>query len=114
MGFTVFPSPKISTAVVEPYNAVLSSRALIEHLDVDIVLDNEAIYDICRNKLEIEMPSHTNINRLIAQVASSITASMRYDGALNVDLPEIKTNLVPFPRLHFILSAYSPLIPTSK
>merc|ERR1711898_66848 len=28
LGFTVYPSPQISTAVVEPYNSVLSSHAL--------------------------------------------------------------------------------------
>ena len=29
---------------------------------------------------------------------SSITASLRFDGALNVDLTEFQTNLVPYPR----------------
>ncbi len=31
----------------------------------------------------------------------SITASLRFDGALNVDLNEFQTNLVPYPRIHF-------------
>lgn len=33
----------------------------------------------------------------------SITASLRFDGALNVDLTEFQTNLVPYPRIHFPL-----------
>jgi hypothetical protein len=37
-------------------------------------------------------------NRLIGQIVSSITASLRFDGALNFDLTEFKTNLVPYPR----------------
>jgi hypothetical protein len=37
--------------------------------------------------------------RLISQIVSSITASLRFDGALNVDLTEFQTNLVPYPRL---------------
>merc|ERR1719300_1976700 len=32
---------------------------------------------------------------------SSIAASLRFDGALNVDLNEFQTNLVPYPRIHF-------------
>ena len=32
------------------------------------------------------------------QVVSSITTSLRFDGALNVDLTEFQTNLVPYPR----------------
>ena len=43
-------------------------------------------------------PTYTNLNRLIAQILSSITASMRFEGALNVDLNEFQTNLVPYPR----------------
>lgn len=31
-----------------------------------------------------------NLNRLIAQIVSSITASLRFDGALNVDLTEFQ------------------------
>jgi hypothetical protein len=39
------------------------------------------------------------LNRLIGQIVSSITASLRFDGALNVDLTEFQTNLVPYPRI---------------
>ena len=37
-----------------------------------------------------------------------LTASARLPGQLNVDLNEIATNLVPFPRMPFLLSALSP------
>ena len=33
LGFTVYPSPQVSTAVVEPYNSVLSTHSLLEHTD---------------------------------------------------------------------------------
>ena len=65
---------------------VLSCHTLLEHMDVAIMLDNEALYDLCRRSLDIERPTYTNLNRLIAQVISSLTASLRFDGALNVDL----------------------------
>jgi len=77
-------------------------------------LDNEAIYDICRRSLDIERPTYTNLNRLIAQVISSLTASLRFDGALNVDVTEFQTNLVPYPRIHFMLSSYAPVISAEK
>ena len=53
--------------MVEPYNSVLSTHSLLEHTDVAVMLDNEAVYDICRRSLDIERPTYTNLNRLIAQ-----------------------------------------------
>ena len=70
LGFTVYPSPQVSTSVVEPYNSVLSTHSLLEHTDVAVLLDNEAIYDICRRSLDIERPTYTNLNRLVSQVLS--------------------------------------------
>jgi tubulin alpha len=114
LSFAVSPSPQVSTAVVEPYNSVLSTHALLEHTDVTFCLDNEALYDVCRRNLDIERPTYTNLNRLIAQVISSLTASLRFDGALNVDISEFQTNLVPYPRIHFMLTSYAPVISAEK
>ena len=77
-------------------------------------VDNEAIYDICKKSLGVSQPSFSNLNRLIAQVVSSVTASLRFGGSLNVDLNEFQTNLVPFPRIHFPLATYAPLLPAEK
>jgi tubulin alpha len=112
--FSVYPAPKMSTSVVEPYNSVLTTHTTLEHSDCSFMVDNEAIYDICRRNLGIASPSFTNLNRLIAQVVSSITASLRFDGSLNVDLNEFQTNLVPFPRIHFPLATYAPVISAEK
>lgn len=114
LDFCIYPSPQVSTSVVEPYNSVLSTHSLLEHTDVAFLLDNEAIYDICRKNLGIEQPTYTNLNRLIAQVISSLTASLRFEGALNVDVTEFQTNLVPYPRIHFMLCSYAPVIPAEK
>jgi tubulin alpha len=106
--FSIYPAPQVATAVVEPYNSILTTHTTLEHSDCAFMVDNEAIYDICRRNLDIERPTYTNLNRLIGQIVSSITASLRFDGALNVDLTEFQTNLVPYPRIHFPLGHLCP------
>lgn len=99
---------------MEPYNSVLTTHASLDITDCTFLVDNQAIYDISRCKLNIERPSYSHLNRLIAQVVSSITASLRFNGALNVDMTEFQTNLVPYPRIHFPLASFAPVIPVSK
>ena len=68
------------------FSAVTGKKA---HSDCASMVDNEDIYDICRRNLVIEQPTYTNLNRLIGHIVSCITASLRFDGALNVDLTDI-------------------------
>ena len=61
--FCIYPAPQVATAVVEPYNSTLCAHTTLEHSDCAFMVDNEAIYDICRRNLDIERPSYTNLNR---------------------------------------------------
>lgn len=112
--FSIYPSPRLSTSVVEPYNSVLTTHATLDHSECSFLLDNQAIYDMCSNSLGIARPTYGDINQIVAQVVSSITSSLRFQGEMNVDLTEFQTNLVPYPRIHFPLVSFAPMINKSK
>ncbi|THG02925.1 hypothetical protein TEA_013825 [Camellia sinensis var. sinensis] len=86
--FSVFPSPKVSDTVVEPYNATLSVHQLVENADECMVLDNEALYDICFRTLKLTTPSclkmastfignSTSIQEMFRRVSEQFTAMFR-------------------------------------
>lgn len=107
---TVYPGPAMSSAVVEPYNAVLCSSTADETSDVTVLVDNQALIRICTEQLKIQLPTFSNINRLVAQVTSGMTAAVRYDGPLTASLGQLQTNLVPFPRLHYLQASMAPIL----
>ncbi len=79
--FSVVPSPKVSDTVVEPYNATLSVHQLVENADECMILDNEALYDICFRTLKLTTPTFGDLNHLISAVMSGITCCLRFPGA---------------------------------
>jgi tubulin beta len=107
--FSVFPSPKVSDTVVEPYNATLSIHQLIENAEEVMVIDNEALYDICFKTLKLPSPTYGDLNHLVSSCMSGITCCLRFPGQLNSDLRKLAVNLIPFPRLHFFLIGFAPL-----
>lgn len=86
--FAIYPSQNLSSSTVEPYNAVLCASTSLEYSHVAFIVDNQAMYDLAIRNLNIEKPKFTNLNRLIAQTISSVTASLRFTGDLNCDLTE--------------------------
>jgi len=108
--YSIYPSPKVSDTVVEPYNAVLSSHQLLENSDETFIIDNEALYNISHNVLKAEQPTYDDLNKLIGMATCGITSSLRFPGKLNGDLRKLGVNLVPFPRLHFFLVSQAPII----
>lgn len=47
---SIYPSPQICTAIVEPYNSVLTTHNSMDNVDCSFIFDNQAIYDICKLK----------------------------------------------------------------
>ncbi|ETO03043.1 hypothetical protein RFI_34366 [Reticulomyxa filosa] len=54
IGFEIYPSPNLSTCVVEPYNALLATHWLLDHTEVSLLLDNEGhLRNLPRNNYEL-------------------------------------------------------------
>merc|ERR1712196_383899 len=106
---SVVPSPKVSDTVVEPYNATLSVHQLVENADECMCLDNEALYDICFRTLKLTTPTYGDLNHLCSACMSGVTCCLRFPGQLNSDLRKLGVNLIPFPRLHFFFTGFTPL-----
>jgi len=107
--FSIFPSPKVSDTVLEPYNATLSVHQLVENADEVMVIDNEALHGICFRTLKLTNPTYGDINHLVSIAMSGITCCLRFPGQLNSDLRKLAVNLIPFPRLHFFMIGCAPL-----
>ncbi|XP_026175135.1 tubulin epsilon chain isoform X2 [Mastacembelus armatus] len=120
--------------ITSPYNSVLAMKELTEHADCVLPVENQSLVDIVN---KIKHMSHggkpgstikTNctvisgqggltgaekpfdaMNNIVANLLLNMTSSARFDGSLNMDLNEIAMNLVPFPRLHYLVPSLTPL-----
>lgn len=59
---------QVSSAVVEPYNAILTTHSTIANSDCAFMVDNEALYNLCLKKLGVDNPTYKNLNMIVAQV----------------------------------------------
>ncbi|MGH0142520.1 UNVERIFIED_CONTAM: hypothetical protein FKN15_051344 [Acipenser sinensis] len=130
---SVYPSAE-DDVITSPYNSVLAMRELTEHADCVLPIENQSLVDIVNKikhmshcgKLGAEIKQSSTIisgqggvkgqekpfdamNNIVANMLLNLTSSARFEGSLNMDLNEITMNLVPFPRLHYLVSSLSPL-----
>lgn len=107
--FSVFPGSTnggTSDVVTEPYNSILTLNALIESSQAVFGVENKALNRICMNNLKIQKPSFADVNHILAQTMSGVTATLRFPGFQNnSDIRKLATNLVPFPRQHFLMQS---------
>merc|ERR1712109_340701 len=88
----------------------LSVHQLVENTDGVFVIDNEALYDVCFRTLKLSTPTYGDLNHLVSLTMSGITTCLRFPGQLNADLRKLAVNMVPFPRLHFFMPGFAPLV----
>ncbi|KAK9531185.1 hypothetical protein VZT92_010627 [Zoarces viviparus] len=131
---SIYPSAAEDDVVTSPYNSILAMSELTEHADCVLPIENQSLVDIVS---KIRQMSHGGrpgsaikrdsaviswegglsgaekpfdaMNNIVANLLLNITSSARFDGSLNMDLNEIATNLVPFPRLHYLVPSLTPL-----
>ncbi|KAM3551567.1 hypothetical protein MY1884_007654 [Beauveria asiatica] len=129
--YSVFPdTTNAGDVVVHPYNSILSMRRLTQNADSVVVLDNGALSRIAADRLHVEKPSFQQTNQLVhitlalrspftiderfsnvcqvSTVMSASTTTLRYPGYMHNDLVSILASLIPTPRCHFLMTAYTP------
>ncbi|KAL8186410.1 UNVERIFIED_CONTAM: Tubulin epsilon chain, partial [Gekko kuhli] len=129
---SIYPSRE-DDVITSPYNSVLAMKELSEHADCVLPIENESLFDIVSKinqmtkcgklgssvkqaslvtssgvKTTKEKPFDA-MNNIVANLLLNLTSSARFEGSLNMDLNEITMNLVPFPRLHYLVSSLTPL-----
>ena len=134
---SVFPNDD-DDVVTSPYNALLSASKLIEHADCVFPVDNQALIDICdyvaSNKMsrqrkagfrssrvrkpddsvtgpDSKSDTYHKMNGIAANMLLDLTASVRFEGTLNMDLSELPMNVVPYQKMHFLSCGMAPLVP---
>jgi tubulin epsilon len=135
----VYPSED-NDVVTSPYNTVLAMKELVDHADCVFPIDNSALFNLAKieaayeNKVAAANSATSTstskdsavvgkvgrtdkgfdaINAIAARMLCNLTSSSRFHGEMNVDLNEIYTNLVPFPKLHFLMTALNVRQPLS-
>jgi len=66
----------------------------------------------CRRNIDTERPTYTNLNRLIPQKHSSVTASLRFDGTMPM-LPNFRTISHPIQEPYAVI-LYHPIVSVKK
>ncbi|CAK7233678.1 gamma-tubulin [Sporothrix bragantina] len=107
--YSVFPdTSSAGDVVVHPYNSILAMRRLVQNADSVVVLDNGALSHIAADRLHVQEPSFQQTNQLVSTVMSASTTTLRYPSYMHNDLVSILASLIPTPRSHFLMTAYTP------
>jgi tubulin alpha len=74
-------------SVVDPYNSILITYAMIKHSNCALIVGTEAPSDLCGGAVDIESPTSKNLNRLIRRFVWWLIVSLRFDSALKSTSP---------------------------
>lgn len=125
---SLYPPTNVSSSTVEIYNLMLSFHTMTEHSNLDFCYDNEAILKYLRNQRGLENAVLEDINQVIIESVLSIFSPIYTDSSEHettsgsdtnlvtkdstskppsVDCSRMTSNLVPYPRTHFICPSFS-------
>lgn len=117
----------VDDVVTSPYNTVFALDKIARFADISCPAENEALIGICDRVAKAEASAKQTIassassilgqkarpfdqmNNIVANLLIHLTSSARFPGTLNVDMNDVCTNLVPYPKLHFLVSSITPL-----
>ena len=100
---SVLPYCHTSTSFIDPYNCLLSLSQLTDNANITTILDNYAVYYLCKKQLWKKLPNYNTMNLFMSSLISSTTY-------FNSDLNTFQSSIVPFPRLHFLFGSMSPIL----
>ena len=115
----VYPSGH-EDVITAPYNVTLATNILLEHATCVLPADNKSLLDICASlqnhkeslesaKVVAASNPYEDMNSIIVNMLLNFTSGSRFPGSLNVDMSELSTNMVPFPKLNFLSCGLAPL-----
>ncbi|MFA0809558.1 hypothetical protein [Microbulbifer epialgicus] len=108
--YSVFPSPKVSDVVVEPYNATLTIHQLSKHADLVFVIDAGAIFSMMHFVLKNKNPKSSDFSWTIANIIRDSTSPLRL-GYKPWVLRDIVAQMVSYPGFNFVIFGGAPIYP---
>lgn len=109
MATVVMPSDN-SDVIIAPYNCAMATSKLCEYADCVFPVENSALMNFVHDK-EDSKRAFKQMNAVVANFLLDLTAGSRFPGQINVDLSEIKTNMIPYKNHKFLISGISPINP---
>lgn len=100
-----------------PYNMGFATQEMASCATCVFPVENRALLDI-HSKIKMPVNSNSNIsmfrpfedlNSTIVHMLLHLTSGSRFPGSLNFDLNELNTNMVPFPKMKFLSTGFSPI-----
>ncbi|CAD8125041.1 unnamed protein product [Paramecium sonneborni] len=102
-GFILFPSSDMSNSVLEIYNAMFSIKMTQEFFHSIIMFDNQSMYNVIDQQLDLDYLDYSHLNNVIAQIISSYTGLKRFN---NISNSKLFQNMCPYPNLHYFIPSY--------
>ncbi|OMJ78958.1 hypothetical protein SteCoe_21130 [Stentor coeruleus] len=112
--FSIYPSPNISHCIVESYNTISCTAVMMEYANAIITINIEGVYNICTEKLEFDMPTYYDVNKIIGQCIYACIGDINDCGCCRGILSEIKRSLVFDENLKLLMMSFSPFVSKEK